>query len=126
MRALVTRVAIMLVSLVVAAVGMATSFVFFCFALYAALCSLLSPALAALASGAIVFISTVFIVLIANALGRAMTRRRLSDNPIAAGRALGAMFARQFQSFSAKNPGASLLMALFAGFVSGANPSSGS
>jgi len=126
MRALVTRVAIMLVSLVVAAVGMATSFVFFCLALYAALCSLLSPALAALASGTIVFIGTVCIVLIANALGRAMTRRRLADNPIAAGRALGAMFARQFQSFSAKNPGASLLMALFAGFVNGANPSGGS
>jgi hypothetical protein len=100
--------------------------VFFCFALYAALCSLLSPALAALASGAIVFISTVFIVVIANALGRAMTRRRLADNPIAAGRALGAMFARQFQSFSTKNPSASLLATLFAGFVSGAKPSGGS
>jgi hypothetical protein len=126
MRALVTRVSIMVVSLAVAAAGMATSFVFFCLALYAALCSVLSPALAALASGVIVFISTIFIVLIANVLGRAVTRRRLADSPIAAGHALGAMFARQFQSFSAKNPGASLLMALFAGFVSGANPSGGS
>ena len=126
MRALATRFAILIVSLFVAAVGMATSFVFFCFALYAALCSVLPPALAALASGVLVFISTVVMVLIANAIGRAMTRRRLADSPIAAGRALGAMFARQFQSFSAKNPGASLLMALFAGFMSGANPSSGS
>jgi hypothetical protein len=125
MRAIALRIAIMLVSIAVAVVGMATSFVFFCFALYAALCSVLSPALAALASGAIVFFSTIFVVLIANLLGRAITRRRLPDNPIAAGRALGAMFAQQFQSFSEKNPRASFLMSLFAGFVSGAKPSGG-
>ena len=118
MRGIFKRVALFLVALVVACVGAAASFAYFCYAIFAAYAIILSPPLAALATGSTILIVTAALVGIAVATARA-PRRRESDT-FTAGRALGSLFAEIFRAFAKEDSKASVLMSLISGFFAGA------
>jgi hypothetical protein len=93
-----TRIAVMLLSLVVICVAAVASFAFLCVSMFDALSMVLSPALAALATSFAVILAAGLFVAAASAWSRIRLKRRMEKSSFEAGRALGAMFARQFKS----------------------------
>lgn len=121
MRDLAARVVALLISLTIMCAAAAASFGFFCFAIFSWLSALMPTALAAAATGFAVLVPAALVVMAVHAWLRARAPRRPSGDPFGAGLALGAVFARQFGSFVAENPRASLLASLAAGFLAGAS-----
>jgi uncharacterized membrane protein len=98
MREFGTRIAVMLISLVIVCVAAVASFAFLCVSVFDFLSTLLSPALAALATSfAIILVAGLFVAA-ASTWSRVRLKRRMEKGSFEAGRALGAMFARQFKS----------------------------
>jgi hypothetical protein len=77
--------------------------------------------LAALTTAVLILIAGFFIVAAVMAWARARIRNRTENDSFAAGRAIGAMFQRHFDTFAEENPRASLFMSLISGFFAGAN-----
>jgi hypothetical protein len=98
MREFGTRIAVMLVSLVIVCVAAIASFAFLCVSIFDFLSTLLSPSLAALATSFAIILAAGLFVAAATAWSRIRLKRRMERSSFEAGRALGAMFARQFKS----------------------------
>ena len=116
MRAIAERIAALLVGTIVVATGVLASLVFLCYAVFAYFATMLSPPLAALATASFVLLAALAGALALNGWGRrpGLNHRQAADE------AVGALLAAQFGSLAAKNPRASLLMSLAAGFLAGA------
>lgn len=115
MRAIAGRIGFLLIGMAVAAAAVSMSFVFLCYALFALLAAYLPAAAAALLTAAGI-LCTALLGLLAMKAG---SRRRAADRPFAAGEALGSMFAESLKGLAAKNPTASIVASLLAGFVAG-------
>jgi hypothetical protein len=98
MREFGTRIAVMLLSLVIVCVAGVASFAFLCVSIFDFLSTLLSPSLAALATSFVIILAAGLFVAAASAWSRVRLKRRMEKSSFEAGRALGAMFARQFKS----------------------------
>ncbi len=119
MRDLFIRVIVYVVALTVACAGVAASFAFFCFAIFAFLSTLMAPAFAALLTAFVILFVAFLVVAAVIAWARARARYRSDKDLFTTGRVLGAIFARRFRDYAEENPQASLLMSLAAGFFSG-------
>jgi hypothetical protein len=118
-RSLFTRIAIRLIAVCLACIGVSASFVFFCLAIYAAFSTVLSPTFAAMATGGAFLLVTFFVVAILLTIARKGPR---SESPsVATGKAIGAALASLLQSHAEENAKSSLLMSLIAGFFAGRN-----
>ena len=99
LRGLFRRFASYVIALVVAAVGVAASFAFVCFAVYAGFATLISPPLAALATAFAILLVTVLLVAIAVSVAR--LRTRAEKDAVATGRALGGLLMALVDGFRA-------------------------
>lgn len=117
---IVRRLTSLVVALLVVLGGVLASFAFFCVAVFDGFSDLLSPPLAALATAAAVLVGALLIAGICVLIGRTKRKGPTGDDTIAAGEALGAIFARQLQNFAGRKPATTLVVSLVAGFVIGA------
>ena len=128
MRELPLRIAIIAAALLVAAVGIGAAAVFLCLALYSVLLTLLSAPLAAVAAAALVFVLSLFVILLGRALANGLARRARRARAKRGGAAfafsaeLGRILGEDAQKFIAGKPVLTLLLALAGGFVVGISP----
>jgi len=121
------RIAIMAASLLVAAVGVVVAAAFLCLALYDVLLLWLLPPLAALCAASIIFVLSLLVIFLGQALARAVAararaRRAKHNTASAISAELGRLFGEDAQAFINDKPILSLLVALIGGFAVGANP----
>lgn len=122
------RIAIMAGALLVAAVGVVVTAVFFCVALYSLLLTQLSPPLAAASAALLVFFMSLLVIFLSGVLANALARRARRARAKRGGPAnafsaeLGRLLGEDAQTFINDRPVVSLLLALLGGFAVGANP----
>ncbi len=119
---LITRVAINVAALLLAASIALAGIGFLCFALYLALLQYLSPPLAALATAGAMFVLAALIILAGRAIGTMIKSRRRSRDERLATAVLGELLGHEFSTRAASHPHATLFASLLAGFAVGASP----
>jgi hypothetical protein len=122
MNRLITRVAITVAALLLAAIIALAGIGFLCFALYLALLQYLLPPMAALATAGAMFVLAVLIFLVGRAMSAmAKSRRRSRDESLSTA-ALGELLGHEFSTHAAAHPHTTLFASLLAGFAVGASP----
>lgn len=119
---LITRVAINVAALLLAAIIALAGIGFLCLALYLSLLQYLLPPGAALATAGAAFVVAALLVLAGRVIGTmTKSRRRPRDEGMATA-ALGELFGREFSTRAAAHPHATLFASLLAGFAVGVSP----
>lgn len=129
MERILTRLAVLAVSLLAAAIVIVAGVAFLCGALYLALLAVATPPIAALATGLAAFAIALLILLagyIFSSRPHAAAKRRQgggtgSQRPLAM--ELGGLAGDEFAAFARKHPAAAASVSLLAGFAVGFSPS---